>query len=98
MMNMNMDKHIVVPVTDAKARLTELLRDAEERDVLIVRHGKLAAVLIGAHRFEALVDEANVLAEKLEDARDRLSVYESEAGEPDLRVPIEKVKAELGLL
>ncbi len=80
----------LIPITEAKARLNELVRDAETADVLLLRHGRPAAVLVGMERYEALLEE-------LEDLADRLSVYESSGAEPDLRIGIEKVKAELGL-
>ncbi len=81
----------IVPITDAKARLAELVRGAENGDVVLVRHGHPAAVLVGAARYEALLEE-------LEDCRDRLSVYESRSSDPSMRLPIEKIEAELGLL
>ncbi len=35
-----------VPVTEAKARLNTLLRDAESDDVILMRHGRPAGVLV----------------------------------------------------
>ncbi len=81
---------MLVTVTEAKARLGELLREAAEEDVVVVRHGHAAAVLVGAERYDALLEE-------LEDLKDRLSVYESAATEPSLRVGLDKMAAELGL-
>jgi prevent-host-death family protein len=81
----------IVPITDAKARLGALVREAEEHDVVLARHGRPAAVLIGAARFEALL-------EAMQDLDDRLSVFESRESDPGLRLSTDKIRAELGLL
>ncbi len=78
-------------ITDAKAKLPEIVRRAADHDITLLRHGRPVAVVIGTDRFEALL-------EKLEDLDDRLSVYESLGSEPDMRIPHEKVVAELGLM
>lgn len=36
-----------VPINEAKDRLTSLLKEAEEEEVLITRHGRPAGILIG---------------------------------------------------
>lgn len=77
----------MVPISEAKARLSELIRDAAEEDVLLIRHGRPVAVLMSIDAFEALQEEH-------EDALDRLSVYEAD---PELSVPWEQAKTELGL-
>jgi antitoxin StbD len=81
---------VLVTVTEAKGRLGELIREATEEDVVVVRHGHPAAVLVGAERYDALLEE-------LEDLKDRLSIYESSRSEPTLRVGFDKMAAELGL-
>ncbi|MGH9101892.1 MAG: type II toxin-antitoxin system Phd/YefM family antitoxin [Acidimicrobiales bacterium] len=81
---------MLVTVTEAKARLGELIREAGEEDVVVVRHGHPAAVLVGAERYDAVLEE-------LEDLKDRLSVYESAQSEPSLRVSFDKMAAELGM-
>lgn len=48
------------------------------------------AVVISVEGYEALL-------EIMADLENRLSVHESELAEPDLRVPVGRVKAELGL-
>jgi antitoxin StbD len=80
----------MVPISEAKGRLSELVRDADDHEVLLMRHSRVAAVLISPARYEALLDE-------LEDTRDALSVYESRESDADLRVPWEKAKIELGI-
>lgn len=81
---------MLVPLSEAKTRFFELVRDAADEDVVLLRHGRPAAVIVGADRLEGLIEE-------LEDARDRLSVYESREAPADLRIPLEKAVAELGL-
>jgi antitoxin StbD len=61
-------------ITDAKAKLPELVRRAAEEDVVLLRHSHPAAVLMSVARHAALM-------EHLDDLEDRLAVYESE-GEP----------------
>jgi prevent-host-death family protein len=73
----------IVPLTDAKNHLSGLVRESAERDVVLLRHGRPAAVLIGAERYEALI-------EGYEDALDRLSVHET-ADEPT--VPLSEIDA-----
>ncbi|MGH9105666.1 MAG: type II toxin-antitoxin system prevent-host-death family antitoxin [Acidimicrobiales bacterium] len=60
----------LVTVTEAKARVGELIREATDEDVVVVRHGHPAAALVGAERYDALLEE-------LEDLEDHLSVHES---------------------
>jgi prevent-host-death family protein len=81
----------LISLTEAKGRLAALVRECEEGDVVILRHGRPAAILVAPAQYEALLEE-------IEDLRDRLSVYESEASSPDLRVPLDKILAELGQL
>lgn len=78
---------VLVPVSEAKVRLSELIRDAADHDVTLLRHGRPVAYLVGAGNYAALV-------EQLEDAMDRLSVYERDHSTIDY----DKVAAELGFL
>jgi prevent-host-death family protein len=61
----------LVPVSRAKAHLSELVREAEDTDVVLMRHSEMTAVLISVERY-------NQLLEEIEDLRDRLSVHERE--------------------
>ena len=79
---------MMIPLSEAKTKLFELVRNAADEDVVLLRHGRPAAMLIAPERFDALLDE-------IEDLRDRLSVYE--VAEPGLRVSLDKMNAELGL-
>ncbi|HLF99637.1 MAG TPA: type II toxin-antitoxin system prevent-host-death family antitoxin [Acidimicrobiia bacterium] len=81
----------LISITEAKAKIFEVVRDAQDRDVLLTRHGRPVAIVVGATRYLELM-------ETMADLEDRLAAYESEASEPDLRIPLEKVEAELGLL
>jgi prevent-host-death family protein len=76
----------LVPISEARARLSQLVRDAVEQDVVLMNHGHPAAVMVSAARYESLLDE-------LEDLRDRLSVHERE----HVTMPFDKLLAELGI-
>jgi len=81
---------MLVTVTEAKARLGELLRQSTEEDAVVVRHGHPAAVLVGAERSDALLEE-------VEDLKDHLSVHESAQSEAGLRIGFDKMAVELGV-
>lgn len=75
-----------VPVSEAKGRLTELVRTADDTDVVLTRHGRPAAVVLSARRHAELM-------ELLDDLEDRVAVVESD----DLTIPWEQLKAQLDL-
>lgn len=81
----------LVPLTEAKNRLHEIVRQAEDDNVILLRHGRPVAVLISPTALQSLLDE-------LEDMKDRCSVLESRLDAADMRIPLEKVKIELGLI
>ncbi|MGH9037007.1 MAG: type II toxin-antitoxin system Phd/YefM family antitoxin [Acidimicrobiia bacterium] len=81
---------IGVPITEAKGKLNELVRVAEDQPVFILRHSRPVGVLLSPARFNALIEE-------LEDALDRLSIYESQQAPESMRIPWEKVETELGI-
>ena len=61
----------IVPITEAKAKLPELVRLAGDNVVtVLLRHGHPAALLIGVDHYDALLEE-------IEDLKDRLSVYQA---------------------
>lgn len=80
----------LVPLSEAKARLFELVRDLSARDALLLRHGRPVGVLMAYERWADL-------AEEIEDLKDKLSLLESRDTPPDTRVPLDAVRAELGL-
>ena len=53
----------IVPFSEARSNLTELLDDLEERHehVLITRNGRPSAVLLSADEFEALEETLEIL-------------------------------------
>lgn len=77
----------LVPISEAKGRLSELVRDADTDDVLLMKHGRKAAVLMSTRRHEALLEE-------LEDLRDRQAIDESR---DDVTVSWNRLKSEIGL-
>ena len=81
--------HDLFTITEAKAKLPEIVRRSADHDVTILRHGRPLAVVVGMLRYEALL-------EKIEALDDRLSVYESREADPDLRISHAKVRSELG--
>jgi len=46
----------LVPVSQARNRLTELLNEARENDVYLLKHGKPVGVLLSIDRYEAMQD------------------------------------------
>ena len=66
----------LVPVTDARSRLNDLIRAVlPDRNVVLLRHGRPVGILIDPDRFEALID-------RIEDLEDAISVLEHRA-DPD---------------
>lgn len=61
---------VFIPVSEAKGKLSEIVRDSDNEDVVLMRHGRPAAVVMSVDRHDAMM-------EAMEDLRDRLSVYES---------------------
>jgi antitoxin Phd len=45
-----------VAMSEAKARLSSLVADPQFEDVVVLRHGKMAAVLINPGRYEELLE------------------------------------------
>ncbi|MDQ3619356.1 MAG: type II toxin-antitoxin system Phd/YefM family antitoxin [Actinomycetota bacterium] len=88
---MGMEAREFVPLTEARVRFYELIRHVGERTVLLLRHGKPAAVLLSYSRYESLL-------ETIEDLKDKIAIFEDEHEHDDMSVPWEKVKAEAGLL
>lgn len=76
----------LVPISEAKPKLAELAKMADEDDVVLLKHGRPHAILMSTRRHEALLEE-------IEDLKDRLSIHEREG----LTMSLDKVLAELGL-
>lgn len=85
-----------VPFTEARARLTELLDEVNERHehVVITRNGRPAGVVLSSGEYEALAETLEVL----EDEEALEALRESEA---DVRAgrmySLDEVRRELGL-
>ena len=77
----------LVPISEARARLSQLVREAADQQVVSMNHGRPAAVLISADRYDSLLEE-------VEDLKDRLSVHERD----HLSMPLDKLIVELGLV
>jgi antitoxin StbD len=77
----------LVPISEARARLSQLVREAADQEVVLMNHGRPAAVLISADRYDSLLEE-------LEDLKDRLSVHERD----HVSMPLDKLIVELGLV
>jgi antitoxin YefM len=56
----------IVPFTEARANLTELLDDVEDKHehVLITRNGRPAAVMVSADEYESLEETLEILQDK----------------------------------
>jgi len=76
----------LIPISEARAHLSWVVRDAAEDDVVLMNHGRPAASMISPARYESLLEE-------IEDLRDRLSVHERE----HVTMPLSKLVAELGI-
>lgn len=77
----------MIAISEAKAKLTELVRTADEEPVLLLRHSKPAAVLLSHERYEELM-------ERLEDAEDLVAVLEHRL-EPAETISLARLKADL---
>ncbi|WP_154674110.1 type II toxin-antitoxin system Phd/YefM family antitoxin [Nakamurella lactea] len=77
----------LIPISEAKPRMAALVEQADTEDVVLTRHGRPVAVLLSSRRYEELL-------ERLEDAEDSLSVYQT-VDEPV--VDAEEFFASLGL-
>lgn len=76
----------MTPISEARAKLAALVRDSDNDDVLLLRHGRPAAVLMSTRRHQALL-------ELIDDLEDRLSVHERDGVVMDF----DKLTAELGI-
>lgn len=76
----------MIPISEAKGRLAEVVRDAADAEVALLRHGRPVAYVVGVERYEALI-------EQLEDVSDKLALYEPSG----VTMSYDKLAAELGL-
>jgi antitoxin YefM len=86
----------IVPFTEARSTLSELLDEVNERHehVVITRNGRPAGVVLSSEEYEALTETLEVL----EDDETLQALRESEADVREGRVyPVDEVRRELGL-
>jgi antitoxin YefM len=86
----------IVPFTEARARLTELLDDVEERHehVVITRNGRPAAIVVSPEEWEALEETIEIL----QDEELLVALRESEEDVQAGRLfSLDEVRRELGL-
>lgn len=76
----------MISISEAKAKLSEVVAESDSHDVTLLKHGRPVAVVISAARFDALL-------ESFEDMADRLSVHERDG----VSVDFDKLAVELGL-
>jgi len=79
---------IQVPVSEARARLPELIEHARDEAVSITRHGKPQAVLVSSTRYQQLLDAYD---EQLD-----IDAFDAALAEEGDSVPWEQVKSDLG--
>lgn len=81
----------IVPFTEARSNLTELLDELEARHehVLITRNGRPSAVLLSAEEFQALEETLEILQD--DDLMRALARSERDVEEGDL-VPLEELR------
>ncbi len=86
----------IVPFTEARARLTELLDDVETRHehVVITRKGRPAAIVVSPEEWEALEETLEILQDEELLGALRESEKDVEAGR---LFSLDEVKRELGL-
>lgn len=86
----------IVPFTEARARLTELLDDVETRHehVVITRKGRPAAIVVSTEEWEALEETIEILQDEELLAALRESEEDVRAGR---LFSLDEVKRELGL-
>lgn len=82
--------YATMSIKEAKARLNEVVRQADKIPVVLLRHSEQAAVVLSVERWRSLLNE-------IEDLRDRLALHRARQTSPDMRISHDKLMAELGL-
>ena len=85
-----------VPFTEARARLTELLDEVNDRHehIVITRNGRAAGVILSSDEYEALAETLEVLQDR--ELVDALAESEADVQEGRLH-SLDEVKRQLGL-
>jgi antitoxin Phd len=79
---------VKIGVSEARARLPELIDKSHDETVLLERRGHLAAVIVSPERYEELLSA-------FEDRED-VDAFDAALAEVGPNIPWERVKAELG--
>jgi antitoxin YefM len=71
-----------IPITKAKNRLLDLIRDFQAKDdiIAITKNGVPAAVLLSVERFEGLLETIDILSDEKAMASLRRSLRQAQAG------------------
>ena len=71
-----------VPITEAKNRLLDLVRDFQAKDdvIAITKNGVPAAVLLSVERFDGLLETLDILSDEKAMASLRRSLRDARAG------------------
>lgn len=77
-----------VSITDARARLPELVSRAQKEAVFVERHGKAAAVLVSPAQYDRMMDAL----EEVEDVR----AFDAAMADEGENIPWAQAKADLG--
>lgn len=85
---MYIERMSTISITDARARLPELLSVVESEPVFIERRGQRAAVLLSPERYEQMLDA-------LEEVED-IAAFDAAMAEEGNDIPWTQVKADLG--
>ena len=70
-------KDRIVGITEARANFANLIAEADEQPVYVLKNGRPVGVILSAAKYEALLD-------RLEDAEDALSVHNAD---PEQSIP-----------
>ena len=72
-----------MPITEAKARLLDLVRNLQDNDEVgvITRRGVPAAVLVAPDRWEGLLETMDILSDEKAMASLRRSIQQARAGQ-----------------
>jgi antitoxin Phd len=79
---------VKLSVTDARARLPEVIEEARDQAVFLERRGKVVGVVVSPEHYDLMMDA-------LEEAEDIAAFDEAMAEEGD-NIPWAQVKADLG--
>lgn len=66
---------MLIPISEAKGRLSELIRQAQDEDVQLLRDGRPAAVIVSIDRWEQLHEELEDLEDRLAYAQHKLDPH-----------------------